>query len=230
VARIFLGLAIVAITLLLANLTVGLAIGDFGASSGAFDAAKAAYESLEISPDATLDQVAAAGQLDSDTGKRMVDQREPFWIHIWLGIIAVLVNLLVNSISITYFIGTSRWCSEVVDAYSLDRELADQSHRLKRRSFPWALLGMLVTLGIASLGAAGDPYSSISSPSTWVTAHWVLAMGGTMVIGVAFVSQAMVLSANFQIINTVLQCVEERRASLYANDESRPDVAEEKVD
>ena len=229
-ARIFLVLAMFAITLLLANLTIGLAIGDFGTSSAAFDAARQAHKSLANSPDATLDQVAAARQLVSDTGKRMVDQREPFWIHIWLGIIAVLVNLLVNSISITYFIGTNRWCSEVVDAYNLDRELADQSRRLKRRSFPWAFLGILLTLGIASLGAAGDPYSSTSSPSTWVTAHWMLAMGGTMLIGVAFVSQSVALSANYQVINTILQRVEERRANLRANDESRPDVVEEKVD
>ncbi len=218
-ARIFLVLAIVAITLLLANLTIGLALGDFGTSSAAFDAAKQAYQALEVSPDATLDQVAATRQLVSDTGKRMVDQREPFWIHIWLGIVAVLVNLLVNSISITYFIGTSRWCSEVVEAYKLDSELADQSRRLKRRSFPWAFLGILVTLGIATLGAAGDPFSSTANPSTWVIAHWTLAMAGTILIGVAFVVQAMAIAANYQVINTIMQHVGERRASQRGNDE-----------
>lgn len=216
VARIFLVLAILAVILLLANLTVGLAKGDFGKTSASLDAAKQAYESLEASPDVTLDQIAAARQRVSDAGRQMVDQREPFWIHVWLGIIAVLVNLLVNSISITYFIGTSRWCTEVVDAYELDPDLADQSRRLKRRSFPWAFLGILLTLGIASLGAAADPYASTASPSTWVSAHWMLAIGGTVVIAVAFLSQVMAVSANYQVINTILVHVEERRAGLRA--------------
>ena len=216
-ARIFLVLAIVAITLLLANLTVGLTKGDFGKTSAAFDAA-------------TLEQVAAARQLVTDTATQAAAQREPFWIHIWLGIIAALVNLLVNSISITYFIGTARWCSEVVDAYELEPGLADQSRRLKRRSFPWALLGILMTLGIACLGAAADPYASTSSPSTWVTAHWMLAMGGTFVIGMAFVLQVMAVSANYQVINTILVRVEERRAALRGDDEPRPELAEEKAD
>jgi hypothetical protein len=230
VARIFSTLAIVSITLLLANLAIGLALGDFGASSAEFDAAKRAYEALEVASDATSDQVAAARRLLTDTGERMVEQRQPFWIHIWLGVIAVMVSLLVNSVSITYFIGTSRWCSEVVHAFKLEPELADQSRRLKRRSFPWALLGILVTLGIASLGAAGDPFSSTSSPSTWVNAHWMLAIGGTVLIGASFVSQATALSANYQVISTIMQGVEERRASQRANNESSPEVAEEKAD
>lgn len=229
-ARIFLVLSIVAITLLLANLTIGLAKGDFGRTSSAFEAAKQSYESLELSPTATSQQVAAARQLVTDTGRRMVEQREPFWIHVWLGIIAALVSLLVNSISITYFIGTSRWCSEVVDAYDLEPELADQGRRLKRRSFPWALLGILITLAIASLGAAADPYSSSSSPSTWVSAHWMAAMAGTIAIGVAFVMQVMAVSANYRVIESILQRVEQRRAALRGEDAPSPPVTGGDVD
>jgi len=230
VARIFLVLAIVAVSLLLANLAVGLTKGDFGKTSEAFDTAKQAYKVAEMAPDATSDHVAAARQRVTETGKLMVRQREPFWLHIWLGIVAVLVNLLVNSISITYFIGTSRWCSEVVDAYELDPALAVESRRLKRRSFPWAFCGILVTLGIASLGAAADPYSSTSSPSVWVTAHWVMAMGGTIVIAISFLSQVLAVSANYQVINRILVRVEERRAGLRADAQARSNAATEKVD
>ncbi len=230
-SRIFLVLAIVAVTLLLANLTVGLTQGDFGKTSAALDSAKQAYESLEVSPEVTLDQIAAARDQVNATGARMVEQREPFWIHIWLGIIAVLVNLLVHSISVTYFIGTSRWCSEVVDAYELDPDLAEQSRRLKRRSFPWALLGILLTLGIASLGAAADPYNSTTaSPSTWVTLHWTVAMGGTVLIAIAFMSQVMAVSANYQVINTILAHVEQRRASMRATDELNSTTPATQVD
>lgn len=229
-ARIFLVLAILAVTLLLANLTIGLTKGDFGKTSGAFDAARQAHKLLEAAPDATLERVAEARKLVSETGKQMVEQREPFWIHVWLGIIAALVSLLVNSVSITYFIGTSRWCSEVVDAYDLEPDLAEQSRRLKRRAFPWALLGILLTLGIASLGAAADPYSSTASPSAWVTAHWMLAMGGTMAIAAAFAMQVMAVSTNYRIIDTILRRVEERRADLQAENASCQAVAGEKSD
>ncbi len=216
-ARIFLVLAIVAVSLLLVNLTIGLTKGDFGKSSAEFDDAKANYETLEGAADVTLERIAAARVGLRDAGKRMVAQRESFWIHIWLGIVAAMVNLLVHSISITYFIGTSRWCSEVVDAYELDPDLAAQSLRLKRRSFPWALVGILTTLAIASLGAAADPYNSTTShPSTWVTAHWGLAMAGTVVIGAAFFSQVVAVGANYQVIGTILSHVEERRAALHA--------------
>lgn len=229
-ARIFLALAIVAMTLLLANLTIGLAKGDFGKTSAAFEAAKQAYETLETSPTATLEDVAAAREVVGNTGKQMVEQRQPFWIHIWLGIIAALVSLLVNSVSITYFIGTSRWCSEVVDAYDLEPDLAEQSRRLKRRSFPWAFLGILVTLGIASLGAAADPYASTPSPSTWVSAHWLLAMGGTLAIGIAFAKQVMAVSANYRVIDSILQRVEERRAGFRSEDKPGRAVVAEKAD
>jgi len=230
VARIFLVLAIVAISLLLVNLGIGLTRGDFGKTSAALDAAKQAYEALETSPDVTLDKIAAARRRVNETGQEMVRQREPFWIHIWVGIIAVLVNLLVHSISVTYFIGTSRWCGEVVDAYELDPGLAAQSRLLKRRSFPWAFLGILVTLGIASLGAAADPYSSTASPSTWVSAHWMLAMGGTILIAIAFLAQVTAVHANYQVINTILAHVQARRESMRASEAATSVVTGEKAE
>lgn len=41
-----------------------------------------------------------------------------------MGIATGLLALFVNSVSVTYFIGTSRWCKEVVDTYELETELA----------------------------------------------------------------------------------------------------------
>jgi hypothetical protein len=49
-------------------------------------------------------------------------------VHILLGVLAALVTVLVNSISVTYFIGTSRWCKEVADVYHLDPELPRRTH------------------------------------------------------------------------------------------------------
>src|SRR3989304_423650 len=59
-------------------------------------------------------------------------------VHRLAGIAAALAVVFVESVIVTYFIGTSRWCQEVVETYQLPAELARQSNRLKRRTFPWA--------------------------------------------------------------------------------------------
>ena len=41
-------------------------------------------------------------------------------LHMLLGAAAALMTVLVNSITITYFIGTSRWCKEVCETYQLE--------------------------------------------------------------------------------------------------------------
>ncbi len=63
-------------------------------------------------------------------------------VHRLLGMGAALAVVLVDSIVITYFIGTSRWCKEVVETYQLDEGLISRSVGLKRKSFPWSLLSI----------------------------------------------------------------------------------------
>jgi hypothetical protein len=130
--------------------------------------------------------------------------RRRFQPHVWLGIASALVTVLVNCISVTYFIGTSRWCREVVDAYGLDESLALRSKRLKRRSFPFALLGMLTTVGIVALGAASDPGASLASPASWVMPHVLAALLGTSAIAAAFYFQVRSLSDNLDLINEIM--------------------------
>ena len=74
------------------------------------------------------------GDLHQAPTRRYVDLKAR--VHRLMGVAAAIVVVLVNSIVVTYFIGTSRWCKEVVDTYSLDRELVRRSARLKRRTFP----------------------------------------------------------------------------------------------
>src|SRR4051812_22167611 len=77
--------------------------------------------------------------------------------HRLTGLAAALAVLFVECIVITYFIGTSRWCKEVVETYQLDTAAVAESNRLKRRTFPWSLLGMLTVVAIGALGGAADP-------------------------------------------------------------------------
>jgi hypothetical protein len=78
-------------------------------------------------------------------------------VHRLSGVLAALVVVLVNSMAVTYFVGTSRWVREVVETYGLDAGLVTRSRRLKRSAFPFAVAGMLAVVGIVALGGAADP-------------------------------------------------------------------------
>lgn len=209
-SRIFFALSAFAIVLLSANLIVGLALGDFGAASRSFQSAYHAYGSLaeSASDRATLDQ--SEGQLE-EAAKQLKKQRSSFWLHIWLGMSAALVTLLVNSISVTYFIGTNRWCREVVDAFSLDQELAGRSQRLKKRAFPWSLIAIALILVIAGLGAAADPVTLNPDAADWVEYHWGLAMLGIVVIAGCLFAQVGLIGQNYALINEILAAAEAER-------------------
>ena len=209
-SRIFLTLAAFAITLLAANLLIGVTLGDFGTSSRAFQSAYHAYDQLADSSSdrVTLDQ--SESQLEQ-AAKQLKDQRSAFWLHIWVGMSAALVTLLVNSIAVTYFIGTNRWCREVVDAFSLDQGLAQRSQRLKRNAFPYSLIAILLIILIASFGAAADPVTLNPDAADWVEYHWGLAMLGIAVIGGCLFAQVALIGKNYELIKEILVAAEEER-------------------
>jgi len=115
-------------------------------------------------------------------------------VHRLAGVAVGLVIVLVHSIVATYFIGTSRWCREVTDTYGLDPVWASESQRLKRRTFPFAMLGMLLAVVVVASGGAADvhmvaapaaaagaeagqePGAPVDSQSIWTTAHFLVAL------------------------------------------------------
>jgi hypothetical protein len=132
-------------------------------------------------------------------------------LHTLLGIGGALVTVLVNSISVTYFIGTSRWCREVVEAYRLPEELAQRSLQLKRKTFPWSLAGILTIIVMVGLGAACDPTINLSSGAMYVTSHMLAAIVGTALITWAFLVQVVNIGANYDVIEKILKLVQEAR-------------------
>ncbi len=120
--------------------------------------------------------------------------------HRLTGVAAALVVVLVECIVVTYFIGTSRWCKEVVETYQLDPAFIQASNRLKRRTFPWVLAGMLVVGGVISLGGAADP-GAIFGPNAQNWAYWHLI--GAL-LGIAFVVWTYLISWNNIVANHVL--------------------------
>jgi hypothetical protein len=99
-------------------------------------------------------------------------------IHMLTGTAAALAVVFVHSIVVTYFIGTSRWCKEVTETYRLDPAPLRRSTQLKRRTFPWCVLGMLTVVGVGALGAAADPGTGRPGTADMATWHLTAAFAG----------------------------------------------------
>ncbi len=149
-------------------------------------------------------------EADALYGSLAVPRQRARW-HILIGIVASLVAVLVNSLSVTYFIGTSRWCKEVVETYQLDAQLTQRSVQLKRRSFPWALMGILMILTIVALGAASDPGTLRETTIRWVLPHYTAALGGAALLSISFFMQASYIRQNSDLVESILQRVREIR-------------------
>ena len=88
-------------------------------------------------------------------------------VHMLTGTAAALAVVFVHSIVVTYFIGTSRWCKEVTETYRLDPGPLRRSTQLKRRTFPWCVMGMLTVVAVGALGAARILARDGRTPPIW---------------------------------------------------------------
>jgi len=204
VARIFLALALFAVGLLVANIVLGLMTGDFNGIAREHREAYQNFERTERNRDATEEAKVAARENLNSVGKVYGPLKQRKVLHFLLGLLAALVTVLVNSITVTYFIGTSRWCREVCDIYSLGDKFPERSDALKKAAFPWAALGIGVILGIIMLGAACDPSADVESSADWVTPHFLAAIGGVCVIGFSFLVQVGKIGGNYEVIQDIL--------------------------
>jgi hypothetical protein len=125
-------------------------------------------------------------------------------VHRLLGVAAALAVVLVNSIVVTYFIGTSRWAKEVVETYSLNVDFVRRTTALKRRTFPWATLSMLVIVGVIALGGAADPASGKPGTEHWVSTHLIGSIAGLAFVAWASVVEWNNIYRNQQAIHDIL--------------------------
>jgi hypothetical protein len=142
-----------------------------------------------------------------------VDAQRLATVHRLSGIAAGLVVLLAESVVVTYFIGTSRWCKEVSETYRLDGSFVARSNQLKRRTFPWAVLGMLTVVAMTALGGAADPATVFSVTPlerlvgrnvTWADVHLLGALVGLAILVLGFYRMAVNIAANLTVINEVM--------------------------
>lgn len=209
--RIFVSLAITALVLIIANMYVGLTGGDYNGISQQWRESIVAIERARQAVPADP----AAVQTEQANQEQLLARIEPMasrmTFHRLLGVLAAIVTVFVNSIGITYFIGTSRWCKEVVQAYDFDATPLRQSNRLKRFTFAWALCGMLTVVGIVALGGAADPGTLRATSGQWVTSHLVAAMAGGVLISFCLYQQHANIMANQAIIATLVEQVARAR-------------------
>ena len=137
-----------------------------------------------------------------------------FWmtLHMLLGSAASLMAILVSSVTVTYFIGTSRWCKEVCDTYQIGGELADRAAKTKRSAFPWALVGIATIILIVGLGAAADPSgANFERSQSLVLPHYAAATIGLLILAVCFWMQAVRIAENYRTIEAILSEVQRIR-------------------
>ena len=132
-------------------------------------------------------------------------------VHRLSGVLAALVVVLVNSMGVTYFIGTGRWCREVVEAYHLNSAFIERSKKLKKSAFPFALVGMLGVVAIVALGGAADPASGRPGTENWVTPHLLGGLGISAGIAICFLGQLTPIRAHSVLIDDVMKEVHHAR-------------------
>jgi hypothetical protein len=148
-------------------------------------------------------------------------------VHRLSGIAAALVVVFVESIVVTYFIGTSRWCKEVVETYRFDPAAVRESNRLKRRTFPWALFGMLAVIGIIALGGAADPTTGQPDTQEWTNWHLVASFLGIGLIAWTYIIAWSNIVANQLIIDRlVVEVASVRSARGSATDSQVPEKSQ----
>jgi hypothetical protein len=132
-----------------------------------------------------------------------------YMLHVYFGLFAVLVNLAVHCLVFIYFLGTGRWVKEVAIAYRLpDAPLPRLTRDLKRRTFPVALLAMLVPIAAAAAGAGVATQSELWP---WPV-HATLAVLTLLVNGWAFVVELRNVRINAGVLDEVMREVDRIRA------------------
>lgn len=206
VSRIFSTLSVVSVLLLTVVIWLGLSIGDYNRPWKEVIGLQEKLRELQLKPQsAETDTQRKELQDEFDT---LYEDLQPLRSrasnHKMFAIFTGIFTVLVNCIGVTYFIGTSRWCKEVVQTYSMSTSFVDESDKIKRRSFPWAVLGFFTVLGIIAMGAAADPATLRQTTSRWVTPHLWAGIGGTTFIAWAFFSQFVQIQSHGELVERIL--------------------------
>ena len=197
--------------LLVAATVAGFQVGDYNATGFRLRALQQDLYRMQSSMSVEKDNIQQQKALIKEGYSDLEPIRRSATIHVLLGVLASLVTILVSSIAVTYFIGTNRWCKEVVTAYGMKDDIVQRSNALKRRSFPPALATMLLVLSVAIVGAAADPGTLRANTAEWIIPHRLSSLAGIIAIAFCLWLQVRYLAANHVIIQEVLEKVQRQR-------------------
>lgn len=220
-ARIFFALSLFSILVLVGVIISGFTIGDFNSATRDVLQAK-----LRVRRSQQVQERDAAQQEYDQALERFRPLRRRNSWHTIFGTAGALIALLINSLSVTYFIGTGKWCGEVVETYGLKADLASESRQLKRRCFPWSMLSIVLLLLLIASGAASDPLAMPSysgSAPYWVAPHWILAVVATPLMALSFWIQVGYIGAHYEVIQTILGEVRRIRSQRGLDDDGVTD-------
>ncbi len=231
-SRIFTSLAVFSVLLLCVNLVLGLRIGDYNGQFARHErqgrAMLAEIQELKNERPRPLAQIdKLRGQLYAESLAHAPIKNRAL-VHMLMGVAAALVAVLVNSICVTYFIGTSRWVREVIETYDFPRAWIGECNALKRKSFLAALVGMLTAVGIIALGAAAHPGTIRAGTAAWVTPHLIAAIAGTGLIAWMFYIQQVNIAANYQLLQRIVARVVQVRREKGLDIEESQNADDEK--
>lgn len=197
--RLFAVLATLALAAVATALAVGLSLGDLQQSVA---------DLAEVRSQATLS--------DDDLANLETLSRPVGWarVHRLTGLAAALGVVLVSSIGATYFIGTSRWCKEVVETYDFDPQLTADAMRRKRRAFSLSASNMLAVVVIAALGAAADPSTGVDETAAWAPRHLAGALVGIAWLLWSFAGIGRYINRQHAAIEEIMRLVRQRRGEL----------------
>ncbi|MCC7474280.1 MAG: hypothetical protein IT425_02695 [Pirellulales bacterium] len=142
--------------------------------------------------------------------------------HRLTGIAAGLMVVFVESVAITYFVGTSRWCKEVAETYHFDMQLVAACNRLKRRLFFWAVCGMLTVVVIIALGGAADPATLRPNTQAWADWHLLGAIVGIIFVAWTYFVAWKTILANNTITEKMTELVKAIRREKGLDSEPPP--------
>lgn len=129
-------------------------------------------------------------------------------IHMLTGASAAIAVVFVHSIAITYFVGTSRWIKEVSETYRLDPAPLVSCTLIKRKTFPWCVVGMLTVVVVGALGAASDPGTGRPDTASMASVHFMGVYVGLAVVCWTYFRVWLNIGQNQVVIEQIIDMVQ----------------------
>lgn len=213
-SRIVILLVLFALVMLVATMTVGLSLGDLQATVRDYRHVSAKIADAERR---YTDATARLPELRAERDELDAALAWAEW-HRLLGIATAIVVILVNSIVVTYFIGTGRWCREVSETYRLDPCFVDESGSLKWRAISWSFVCTAAVVTTVALGGSADPAATgrLDRGPVWAEAHFIAALVAVAVVAYCFYVQWIKVGENAEIIAGIMAAVRRKQAERNA--------------